>query len=110
MARLWDVGKSEPIKVGKASPSEGILPGAMYFIIKYQDDMVGPFKGNAMVGGHNASRSITIWMVLGAYHGVEANPLESKNTLNHWKRSEKLLESLPLLAASTKDNEEGQEL
>jgi ADP-ribosylglycohydrolase len=26
MARLWDVGKSEPIKVGKASPTEGTLP------------------------------------------------------------------------------------
>ena len=23
MARLWDVGRSEPIKVGKASPTEG---------------------------------------------------------------------------------------
>merc|ERR1711871_74888 len=31
MARLWDVGKSEPIKVGKASPTEGTLPGAIYF-------------------------------------------------------------------------------
>ena len=27
MARLWDVGKTEPIKVGKASPTEGTLPG-----------------------------------------------------------------------------------
>lgn len=29
MARLWDVGKSEPIKVGKASPTEGTLPGSI---------------------------------------------------------------------------------
>jgi len=35
MARLWDVGKSEPIKVGKASPTEGTLPGSIYFIVKY---------------------------------------------------------------------------
>ena len=34
MARLWDVGKTEPIKVGKASPTEGTLPGAIYFIVK----------------------------------------------------------------------------
>ena len=33
MARLWDIGRSEPIKVGKASPTEGTLPGAVYFII-----------------------------------------------------------------------------
>jgi hypothetical protein len=35
MARLWDVGKSEPIKVGKASPTEGALPSALYFALKY---------------------------------------------------------------------------
>jgi ADP-ribosylglycohydrolase len=110
MARLWDVGKSEPIKVGKASPTEGTLPGAIYFIVKYQDDMVGAFKGNAMVGGDNASRSIAIGMVLGAYHGVGAIPVDLKDGLNHWKYSEKLLETLPLLVASPKDNEEGQEL
>merc|ERR1711865_133585 len=33
MARLWDVGKTEPIKVGKASPTEGTLPGSIYFIV-----------------------------------------------------------------------------
>ena len=27
MARLWDVGRTEPIKVGKASPTTGTLPG-----------------------------------------------------------------------------------
>lgn len=108
MARLWDVGKSEPIKVGKASPTEGTLPGAIYFIVKYQDDMVAAFKGNAMVGGDNASRSIPIGMVLGAYHGVEAIPLDLKDGLNNWKHSEKLLETLPLLVA-TKDNKEGQD-
>ena len=32
MARLWDIGRSEPIKVGKASPTEGTLPGAIYFL------------------------------------------------------------------------------
>ena len=35
MARLWDVGRSEPIKVGKASPTEGTMPGSIYFILKY---------------------------------------------------------------------------
>jgi hypothetical protein len=37
-------------------------------------------------------------MVLGAYHGVEAIPVDLKDGLNHWKHSEKLLETLPLLA------------
>lgn len=48
MARLWDVGKSEPIKVGKASPTEGTLPGAVYFILKYKD-FAQAARANAMV-------------------------------------------------------------
>ena len=67
MAKLWDVGRSEPIKVGKASPTEGTLPGAIYFILKYCDEKEGlkdALIANAMVGGDNASRSIAIGMVL----------------------------------------------
>merc|ERR1719502_1194164 len=98
MARLWDVGKSEPIKVGKASPTEGTLPGAIYFIVKYMDDYDAAVKANAMVGGDNASRSIAVGMVLGAYHGVDAIKPELKSTLNHWKTSEPKLRALPVLA------------
>merc|ERR1719281_810241 len=49
MARLWDVGKTEPIKVGKASPTEGTLPGSLYFILKYKD-LKKAAAANAMVG------------------------------------------------------------
>ena len=34
MARLWDVGKTEPIKVGKASPTEGTMPTSLYLVLK----------------------------------------------------------------------------
>jgi hypothetical protein len=54
---------SEPI-VGKASLSEGTLPGSVYFIVKYQNDPVKAAKNNAMVGGDNASSSIAIGIVL----------------------------------------------
>jgi len=97
MARLWDVGKSEPIKVGKASPTEGTLPTSVYLILKYQDDFVGGVKANAMIGGDNASRSIAVGMVLGAWNGVEAIPEDLKSTLNAWKKCEKMLSKLPLL-------------
>ena len=40
MARLWDIGNSEPIKVGKVSPAEGTPPGSIYFITKYQPDPI----------------------------------------------------------------------
>jgi ADP-ribosylglycohydrolase len=73
MARLWDVGKTEPIKVGKASPTEGTLPASIYLILKY-NNLVEAAKANAMVGGDNASRAIAVGMVLGAYGGVGAIP------------------------------------
>jgi len=105
MARLWDVGKSEPIKVGKASPTEGTLPGSLYFILKYEEDLVAAVKNNAMVGGDNASRSIAVGMVLGAYHGVEAIPEDLQKGLNNWEHSQSLLESLPVLAETTDRDE-----
>ena len=101
MARLWDVGKTEPIKVGKASPTEGTLPGSIYFILKYKGDLAGAAKANAMVGGDNASRAIAIGMVLGAELGVTAIPSNlGKGALVEWERCEMLLRSLPLLKDS----------
>lgn len=100
MARLWDVGRSEPIKVGKASPTEGTLPGAVYFILKYADDADGlkkAIQANAMVGGDNASRGIAIGMVLGAHRGVNAIPKQWQDTLEQWDYCEKFLDTLPLL-------------
>merc|ERR1712003_152984 len=106
MARLWDVGKTEPIKVGKASPTEGTMPSSIYIILKYLDDPIMAFKANAMVGGDNAARSIPIGMVLGAYHGASAIPQEFRDGLNAWKRSEKLLAKLGLDEASAAAKDE----
>ncbi|MFK5937265.1 MAG: ADP-ribosylglycohydrolase family protein [Sulfurimonas sp.] len=100
MARLWDIGRSEPIRVGKASPTEGTLPGAVYFILKYADKENGlndALVANAMVGGDNASRAIAIGMVLGAYHGVGALKKEWLESLEQYEYCENLLFKLPLL-------------
>lgn len=100
MAKLWDVGRSEPIKVGKASPTQGTLPGSVYFILKYAENKNGlneALAANAMVGGDNASRAIAIGMVLGAYFGVDAINSQWRETLDQWEYCEKLLETLPLL-------------
>lgn len=100
MARLWDVGRSEPIKVGKASPTEGTLPGSVYLILKYVDEDEGlkkALQANAMIGGDNASRAIAIGMVLGAYFGIEAIPQPWLDGLEQYEYCEELLEKLPLL-------------
>lgn len=96
MARLWDVGKTEPIKVGKASPTEGTFPGSLYFILKY-DNLEKAAKANAMVGGDNASRAIAVGMVLGAAKGVGAISKELRDGLNNWQHSAALLKKMPLL-------------
>jgi len=98
MARLWEVGRSEPIKVGKASPTEGTLPTSVYLVLKYEKDFVAGVKANAMIGGDNASRSIAVGAVLGAIHGVDAIPEDLRTTLNNWKKCEELMNKLPLLA------------
>ena len=75
MARLWDVGKTEPIKVGKASPTEGTMPTSIYLILKYFSlypnapgkAFAEGVRANAMIGGDNASRSVAVGMVLGMY-------------------------------------------
>lgn len=75
MARLWDVGKSEPIRVGKASPTEGALPASLYFALKYEaSGLEAALTANANVGGDSAVRGMTIGMLLGAVHGLEGMP------------------------------------
>jgi len=101
MARLWDVGRSEPIKVGKASPTEGVLPGSIYFIVKY-GDLFEAAKANAMVGGDSASRAVAIGMVLGAHQGMEGIPQPLKDTFKDWARLDGLLDTLPLIKAASK--------
>jgi ADP-ribosylglycohydrolase len=101
MARLWDVGKTEPIKVGKASPTEGTLPGAIYFICKYQGDFMAATTANTMVGGDSASRAVAIGMVMGADVGVEGIPATlGKGHLVEWDATDALLDKLPLLAGA----------
>ena len=111
MARLWDVGKTEPIKVGKASPTEGTLPGSIYFIVKYEDDLAGALRANAEVGGDSASRAIAIGMTLGAYLGQEAIPAEwGAGHLVEWEHSTALLEQAPLLAGKASAAVDSKEL
>lgn len=114
MARLWDVGKTEPIKVGKASPTEGTLPGSVYFIVKYwklqqaqkvSNAFAAAATANAGVGGDCASRAIAIGMVLGAAQGLDA-AIPSNWGRGHyveWDRTRELLDRAPLLQQQPND-------
>ncbi len=104
MARLWDVGKTEPIKVGKASPTEGVLPGSLYLILKY-NDFEKAAQANAEIGGDSASRSVVIGMVLGAYRGMEGLPAGLLKDLVDREEMEHMLNQLPLIKASGSSEE-----
>jgi len=116
MARLWDVGKSEPIKVGKASPTEGTLPGAVYFILRYENAtstdgrpnaLIAAAQANAEVGGDSASRAVAIGSVLGAHEGLEGIPPElGQGNLVEWDRAMALLDRMPLLRAQGRKGDE----
>merc|ERR1719411_400515 len=109
MARLWDVGKTEPIKVGKASPTEGTMPTSIYLILKYFSlypatpgkAFAEGVRANVMIGGDNASRSIAVGMVLGAmagtsevFGGTNEFGVAWKNSLNSFKQVEKWVDQL----------------
>merc|ERR1719273_2709426 len=93
MARLWDVGKTEPIKVGKASPTEGTMPMSIYLILKYFSlypstpgkAFAEGVRANVMIGGDNASRSVAVGMILGAMTGPEGLFGESNEYGESWK-------------------------
>lgn len=74
LARLWDVGRDEPIKVGKASPTEGALPAALYFSLRYADSLEDALVANANCGGDSGARAMVIGLLLGALHGDAAVP------------------------------------
>jgi ADP-ribosylglycohydrolase len=110
MARVWHghggYDNSAPIKVGKASPTEGTLPASIYFIVKYAGNFAAAAKSNSAVGGDNAARSIPIGMVMGAAQGLEGIPKElGKGQLVEWDHCEKLLNKLPLLKKTSKKGE-----
>lgn len=94
LARLWDVGRDEPIKVGKASPTEGALPAALYFALRYADSPERALVANADCGGDSAARGAVIGALLGAAHGEEGLPPRWLATLNSRPRVDALLSQL----------------
>lgn len=60
--------------MGKASPTEGALPAALYFSLRYEGSLEEALIANAGVGGDSAARGIVIGYLLGAVHGESAIP------------------------------------
>ena len=92
---MWDIGKSEPIKIGKASPTEGALPSALYFALKYQNDAEAGLIANANCGGDSAARGIVVGMLLGALpNGALPAQHRWMTGLNSMSKVQKLMDAL----------------
>jgi len=96
MARLWDIGKTEPIKIGKASPTEGALPASLYFALKYEGNVEEALIANAGCGGDSAARGMVIGMLLGAQHSFSGFNPEHRwvKGLNAYGRVSSLIDSV----------------
>jgi len=106
MSRLWEIGKSEPIKIGKASPTEGALPASLYIALKYKDDLPRALQVNANIGGDSAARGIVIGMLLGAVHGQDAIPKQWLETLNSFEEVQELFAQFRVNAAEKRPAKE----
>jgi len=96
MARLWDIGKTEPIKIGKASPTEGALPSSLYFALKYSNNVEEALIANAGCGGDSAARGMVIGMLLGAQNSFQGFSTDHRwiKGLNSHKRVIQLIDSI----------------
>ena len=89
--------------MGKASPTEGTLPGSVYFILKYEGNFEKAVQANSEVGGDNASRAVAIGMVMGGHQGVEGIPKKFQGpSLVEWSTANDLLSKMPLVKGDAK--------
>jgi len=73
---------------------ETALPGTIHLITKYEKDLKEALVENVMAGGDSSSRGMFVGMVLGAYSGIDALPIDWLNTLNARDRIDELLAAL----------------
>jgi hypothetical protein len=65
MSQLWDVGKTELIKVVKDSSTEGALPADLCLALKYKkDDVEESLIAYADCGGNSAAKGMVIGTLL----------------------------------------------
>ena len=85
-APSWALQKAESVleldavkavaQLGQSCPIESALPAVIYLALKHGDDLPKAFCENAMAGGDNCARGLTLGLLLGASHGVRAIPDE----------------------------------
>jgi len=76
---------------GQMCSLETALPGTIHLITTYENDLKEALVENVMAGGDSSSRGMFVGMILGAYSGIDALPIDWLNTLNARDRIDELL-------------------
>jgi ADP-ribosylglycohydrolase len=69
-------------KLGPACSISSALPSVLFLALKHGDDIETAFIENAMAGGDNCARGLTLGMLLGAANGFSSIPERWVNELN----------------------------
>lgn len=71
------------------------LPGALYLIGRYENDLQSALIENVMAGGDSSARGMVIGMMLGAHLGIDAIPQRWLDEMKATQKITRLLEQIP---------------
>jgi ADP-ribosylglycohydrolase len=80
---------------GQMCPINAALPGAVYTVLQYVDNLEEALIETVMAGGDSAARGMVVGMVLGAYHGETGIPERWLDAMVGFREIKTALEKLP---------------
>ncbi len=80
---------------GQACSINAALPGAVYTVLKHEDNLEEALIETVMAGGDSAARGMVVGMLLGAYHGKNQIPSRWLEKLTQYPQIMTALEKLP---------------
>lgn len=80
---------------GQMCSINAALPGAIYTVLKNENNLEEAFIETVMAGGDSSARGMVVGMLLGAYHGREKIPSRWLNKLNKYNQIMAAFKKLP---------------
>lgn len=78
-------------ELGRSCSIKAALPAVIYLLLKHGQSFEDTLYENTVAGGDNCARGLVLGMILGAYHGRSAIPIELLSGLTNRARIEKVL-------------------
>lgn len=80
---------------GQMCSIKAALPGAVYTVLKNENNLEEAFIETVMAGGDSSARGMVVGMLLGAYHGKDKIPSRWLDKLTKYNRIMTALNNLP---------------